>query len=86
MDPRKVLGLVLDPASLLTVRQARMRIMGAAPYSAYVDREGVSQEIERARRVFRSHGWRSVDTTGKAVEETASRVLELLGVDSVSTG
>ena len=86
MDPRKVLGLVLDPESLLTVRQARMRTLGAAPYSAYVDREGVAQEIERARRVFRSHGWRTVDTTGKAVEETASRVLELLGVDSVSTG
>jgi [pyruvate, water dikinase]-phosphate phosphotransferase / [pyruvate, water dikinase] kinase len=85
MDPRKVLGLVLDPASLLTVRQARMRTMGAAPYSAYVDREGVALEIERARRVFRSHGWRTVDTTGRAVEETASRVLELLGVDSVST-
>ncbi|HME68255.1 MAG TPA: pyruvate, water dikinase regulatory protein [Myxococcota bacterium] len=86
MDPRKVLGLLLDPASLLTVRQARMRTMGAPPYSAYVDREGVAQEIERARRVFRSRGWRIVDTTGRAVEETASRVLELLGVDSVSTG
>jgi len=85
LDPRKVIGLVLDPDALLTIRQARVRTLRAPPYSSYVDREAVMQELERARRLFRERGWRMVDTSGKAVEETASRVLELVGQEPLRT-
>ncbi len=83
LDPRKVIGLILDPASLITIRQARLRTMRAPPWSAYVDPESVYEEVGRAKRLFRQRGWRTVDTSGRAVEETAARVLELLGHDTV---
>ncbi|MCG8588852.1 MAG: kinase/pyrophosphorylase [Proteobacteria bacterium] len=77
LDPRKVFGLVIEPSVLLTVRQARVRALGAAPHSAYADADAIAQEVRRARRLFRSRGWRSLDVSGRAVEENASRILEL---------
>lgn len=78
LDPRKVFGLVIDASTLLTVRRARVRALGAPPYSAYADPEAVLEEIRRARRLFRVHGWRVVDVSGRAAEENASRILQLL--------
>jgi regulator of PEP synthase PpsR (kinase-PPPase family) len=77
LDPRKVFGLTIDPSTMLTVRQERVRALGT-PYSNYTDSEGVLDEIRRARRIFRQHGWRVVDVSGRAVEENAARILQLM--------
>ena len=76
LDKRKVFGLLLDPQSLTTIRQARLRAIRASPRTAYTDIEAVAGEIERAKRLFLRNGWRTIDITGKAVEENASRILE----------
>ncbi len=75
--PQKVFGLVVDAATLLGIRRARLRQLGAPPYRTYADADQVSQELRQARRLFRQSGWKTVDITGKAVEENASRILEL---------
>ncbi len=77
LDPRKVFGLVVDESTLLEIRRARVRALRASPYLTYADPEGVSQELRRTRRLFRQRGWRIVDITARAVEENASRILEL---------
>lgn len=79
IDPNRVFGLVVDSATLVGIRKARLRQLGAPPYSTYDDAESVTQELRRARRLSRQHGWKAVDVTGKAVEENASRILELFG-------
>jgi regulator of PEP synthase PpsR (kinase-PPPase family) len=38
----------------------------------------VVEELQRARRLFNKQQWRSVNTTGKAIEENAGRILELM--------
>ncbi|MDG2050658.1 MAG: kinase/pyrophosphorylase [Myxococcota bacterium] len=76
LDKRKVFGLLIDPQALTTIRQARLRAIRASPRTAYTDIEAVSTEVERAQRLYRRNGWRSIDITGKAVEENASRILE----------
>jgi [pyruvate, water dikinase]-phosphate phosphotransferase / [pyruvate, water dikinase] kinase len=78
IDPRKVFGLLVDPATLLTVRTARVRQIGSPPYSTYTDPESVMDEITRARRLFRERGWKSLDITGRAVEENAARIVEMV--------
>jgi hypothetical protein len=75
--PAKVFGLSVDAGTLLTVRQARLRSLGVSPYRSYADPEAIEAELLRARRLFRERGWRVVDIAGKAVEETAARILEL---------
>ena len=76
LDKRKVFGLVIDAEALTTIRQARLRAIKASPTTAYTDIEAVADEIERAKLLFRRNGWRTIDITGKAVEENASRILE----------
>ena len=76
LDARKVFGLLIDPQALTTIRQARLRAIRASPRTAYTDIEAVAAEIERAKRLFLRHRWRTIDITGKAVEENASRILE----------
>ncbi len=76
-DPRKVFGLVVDSTTLLGIRRERIRALRAPPYLTYADPDAVASELRRARRLFRGHGWRIVDITSRAVEENASRILEL---------
>lgn len=83
LEPRRVVGLTLDPGALLTIRRSRLRVMHAPPYADYADPDQVLAELGRARRLCRERGWRVVDISGKAVEETAARILELLSDKSI---
>ena len=78
LDPRKVFALAVDPSNLLTVRQARVRVLGATPYATYADPEALIEEVRRARRLYRDQGWQVVDITGRAAEENAARILRLI--------
>jgi hypothetical protein len=82
MDPRKVFGLLIDPGKLKPLRQARVRAIGSRSYtSAYTDPESMKSELELARRLFRQRGWKTVDVGGRAVEENASRIVDLYDTD-----
>jgi regulator of PEP synthase PpsR (kinase-PPPase family) len=81
IEPSRVFGLTLDPATLVTIRRARLRSLPSLNRLAYADPETVATELRWALRFFRARGWRSVDISGKAVEENASRILELQAVE-----
>jgi [pyruvate, water dikinase]-phosphate phosphotransferase / [pyruvate, water dikinase] kinase len=81
IDPGRVFGLTLDPVTLVAIRRARLRALPSLNRLAYADPETVATELRWALRFFRSRGWRSVDISGKAVEENASRILELLAAE-----
>jgi regulator of PEP synthase PpsR (kinase-PPPase family) len=78
LDPKKVFALAVDPSHLLTVRQARVRVLGAPPYATYADPAALLDEIRRARRIYRDQGWRVIDISGRAVEENAARILRIV--------
>ncbi|MGH0037311.1 MAG: pyruvate, water dikinase regulatory protein [Myxococcota bacterium] len=78
LEPRKVFALDIDSSTLLEVRQARVRALGRLPHSAYADAEQILLELDRARRMFRQRGWRIVNVSGRAVEENAARIIELV--------
>jgi regulator of PEP synthase PpsR (kinase-PPPase family) len=81
IEPSRVFGLTLDPATLVAIRRARLRSFPSLSRLAYADPETVATELRWALRFFRTRGWKSVDISGKAVEENASRILELLAVE-----
>jgi regulator of PEP synthase PpsR (kinase-PPPase family) len=78
LTPSKVFGLVVNPGTLTEVRRARVRALGSSPWSSYADAEAIREELLAARRLFREHGWRSIDITARAVEENAARLIEML--------
>ena len=78
LNPRKVFGLVGDVENLTAMRRARARSMRSDPSSQYANAEAISRELDESIRLFRSRGWRMIDISGRAVEENASRILELV--------
>ena len=76
----KIFGLVVRAESLLRVREERLRKLGVAKKTSYVDIRAIQAEVTEARRLFQKHGWRIVDVSGKAVEEVATEIMTLLGM------
>jgi regulator of PEP synthase PpsR (kinase-PPPase family) len=76
LDKRRVFGLTVDPATLLSVRTARLRSMRAPSSTDYTDPDQVMLELDRARKLFRRQGWQTVDVSGRAFEENASKIID----------
>lgn len=76
LNKHRVFGLTVDPGTLLSVRTARLRSMRAPSATDYTDPDQVMLELDRARKLFRAHGWKQVDVSGRAVEENASKVID----------
>ncbi|WP_424810525.1 pyruvate, water dikinase regulatory protein [Roseococcus sp. YIM B11640] len=78
--PCPVVGLTIDPASLLDIRRHRLKIIGADGMrmgeSEYVDPDSVKKEILAARRLCAARGWPVIDVTRRSIEETAATVLQ----------
>jgi regulator of PEP synthase PpsR (kinase-PPPase family) len=78
VDPRRVFGLTIDPNVLVDIRRTRMKRMGMEPESGYGDIRHIRKELDYCNRVFAEHPqWTVLDITRKAIEETASSILEL---------
>lgn len=74
----KVVGLTLKPDLLNQIRTERLRTLGLGATADYANFERIVEELEYARGIMRKIGCPVIDATGKAIEETASRVLEIL--------
>lgn len=78
--PCPVVGLTIDPVSLIDIRRHRLKIIGAGGVrvgeNEYVDPEAVRLEILAARRLCAAHGWPVIDVTRRSIEETAATVIQ----------
>ncbi len=76
VDPRRVFGLNIEPATLMKIRQSRMESLRMES-SDYGDIRYIRREAAWARKVFEAHPeWTVLNMTRKAIEETASKILE----------
>ncbi len=85
LTKKKVVGLVIDASQLSEIRTRRQTEWNM-PTTRYNQRESVEEEIRWSRRLFQRQGWHVLDVTDRAIEETAARVLQLLGLSHASTG
>jgi hypothetical protein len=79
LGPGKAVGLVIDPVRLVEIRDRR-RSSWQMPRTQYSDPHQVAEEIEWSRRLFNKQRFPVLDVTDQAIEETAARVLDLLGL------
>lgn len=86
VDPRRVVGLTIQAEQLARIRRERLQAMGLAGDAAYGDLQRIREELDYADRIFRRVGCPVLDVTNKAVEETAARVLELVGARRPASG
>lgn len=73
----RVIGLTIQPQKLVEIRSERLKTLGLASNAGYANMQRILKELSYAEDIMRRIGCFVIDVTNKAVEETASRVLEL---------
>ncbi len=74
----RVIGLTIKPELLNEIRQERLRTLGLKSGADYASLERILIELEYADGIMHKAGCPVVDVSNKAVEETASKVLEII--------
>lgn len=78
VDDNRVYGLVIQPQSLVRIRQQRLKHLGMPEDTSYGTHKHIKTEIEYSRKIFRENPkWPVIDVTNKAIEETAADILRL---------
>mgnify|MGYP001572252076 CR=1 FL=1 len=79
VPPEKVVALTIQVAKLLEIRKARLVQLGMPPDANYGLHDHVLAELEYADEIFADHpGWMVIDVSGRAIEETATIILEAI--------
>jgi len=86
LPKEKVIGLVVNPVRLITVREARVRHLGVDAGGDYTDLESVKREVRSVHRLMLGQGWRTIDASYLAVEEIAREVMRLRGLPERNLG
>lgn len=76
----KIIGLIISPEALIKIRKERLQVLGLDPEKAsYAQMERVEKELSNAKAVMKRLGAKVFDVTGRAIEETAQEILDLIG-------
>ncbi|MDF2676211.1 MAG: hypothetical protein K0Q97_504 [Bacillota bacterium] len=82
ISPKKIIGLTLDSDYLNKIRKERLKAMGLKDTANYASLERIFKELEYAEKIYKSLNCKVIDTTNRAVEETASIILEYIDIDN----
>lgn len=74
---RKIVGLTIKPHFLNQIRQERLKALGLTTDAEYASLERIQKELVYADRIMAQLGCPVIDVSNRAVEETASKVLEI---------
>lgn len=83
LPKNKLVGLVIAPQKLSTLRSSRLRKLGRPDTEAYGKVDHIKEELDYCNRLFRTLGGIPViDVTDKAIEETASDIINILRLET----
>lgn len=77
LPPWRVVGLTINPNFLNEIRIERLKTLGLTANADYASLRRILSELEYAEAVMKKLGCPVIDVTNRAVEETASKVLEI---------
>lgn len=78
IDQEKIYALIIDLNSLARVRSERLKHLGLPPDAEYAAREHIARELRWCREFYARHPtWPIIDTSGRAVEETAAEMTRI---------
>jgi regulator of PEP synthase PpsR (kinase-PPPase family) len=75
-SPHKIIGLTINTDILNAIRKERLKALGLPNSAPYATNERIMKELDHARQVMEKIGCFVIDVSNKAVEETASLILE----------
>ena len=74
IDPRKIVGLTIDPYLLAEIRTTRAKTLGMPDDNEYSDPERIRLEVRHAKKICRELKCHLIDVSAKAIEETSSEI------------
>lgn len=77
LSRNKAVGLTIRPQILNEIRQERLKTLGLVANADYASMDRILKELEYAENVMKRLGCPIIDVSNKAVEETASRILQI---------
>lgn len=75
---RNCVGLIISPDKLNEIRIERLRALGLASQSHYASFERILEELDYSEKILKRVGCPVIDVSNKAIEETASMILDVL--------
>ncbi len=75
---KKIIGLTLDSEHLNKIRKERLKAMGLKDTANYASLERILAELEYSEKIMKKLNCKIIDTTNKAVEESASIILDYI--------
>jgi len=75
ISSKKIIGLTLESEHLNKIRKERLKAMGLKDTANYANMERIFTELEYSQKVMSKLNCKVIDTTNKAVEETANIIL-----------
>jgi len=75
MDREKIIGLTINPKRLHDIRIRRLKVMPELSDAQYADPTYILKEIRFSTELMRRLRCRTIDVTGKAVEEIAQEII-----------
>ncbi|TCP53334.1 hypothetical protein EV586_10667 [Tumebacillus sp. BK434] len=76
VSPHKVIGLTISAGELNLIRTERLKALGLREEANYAAFERIKLELEYAERIMKKVGCPVINVSNKAVEETASIIVD----------
>jgi regulator of PEP synthase PpsR (kinase-PPPase family) len=73
----KLIGLVINPTLLNSIRTERLKTLGLTHQASYANEARILEELDFSEKIMKKLGCPVIDVTNRAVEETASKILEI---------
>lgn len=78
IDPAKCIGLKISPEHLNEIRKERLKALGLDDDSMYAAMDRIKEELQFFEKIVEKIGCRVIDVSNKAIEETASIILQMV--------
>lgn len=78
LPPERIIGLTISETQLKHIREERLKVLGLQPSANYASDQRIQEELGYAHSIMRKLGCHVIDVTQRAVEESASQVMEIL--------
>lgn len=78
IPPAKVVGLMIAPGQLRSIRQERLNSLGLDAQANYASMDRIVMELNYARRIMEQIGCTVFDVSNKAVEEVANQIMQVV--------
>jgi regulator of PEP synthase PpsR (kinase-PPPase family) len=83
VSSKKIVGLRINEQKLNAIRTERLKTLGLGANAIYANSERIQTELEYANEIMSKLGCAVIDVSNKAVEETATHILEMFRDDTI---